>query len=69
MVYRRNRHVINLFVQANPNARPEAPRLQAQHGYNLLRWAQPGFAVWAVTDLNRSELEDFQRLWSQASAS
>lgn len=69
LVYRRNRHVINLFVWADPTAKPEAPRLQAQHGYNLLRWAQPGFTVWAVTDLNRSELEDFQRLWSQASAS
>lgn len=68
LVYRRNRHVINLFAWSEPAATPGAVRLTERHGYTLLHWGQPGLAVWAVSDLNRSELEDFQRLWAQAGA-
>ncbi|WP_199229625.1 zf-HC2 domain-containing protein [Azospirillum sp. TSO22-1] len=66
LVYRRNRHVINLFAWSEPATTPGAVRLTERHGYALLHWGQPGLAVWAVSDLNRSELEDFQRLWTQA---
>ena len=68
LVYRRDRHVINLFVRADPAAGAAAPSLVERHGYNLLRWSQPGLVVWAVSDLNRGELESFARLWSSASA-
>ncbi|WP_448191645.1 anti-sigma factor family protein [Azospirillum sp. sgz301742] len=68
LVYRRGRHVINLFVRADPAAEAGTPSLAERHGYNLLRWSQPGLVVWAVSDLNREELESFARLWSSAAA-
>lgn len=69
LVYRRARHVINLFVWPEPADLADAPRFRGAQGYNVLHWTAPGLALWAVSDLNRGELEDFQRLWSQASRS
>lgn len=66
LVYGRRQHTINLFVWADPDARPKNLGLQERHGYTLLRWNRPGLALWAVSDLNRAELEEFQRRWTQA---
>ncbi|CAO3430552.1 anti-sigma factor family protein [Azospirillum endophyticum] len=66
LVYGRRQHTINLFVWADPEARSEGPALQERHGYGLLRWSRPGLALWAVSDLNRDELEEFRRIWTQA---
>lgn len=68
LVYGRRQHTINLFVWADPKAQPDGPRPQERHGYNLLHWSLPGLALWAVSDLNRAELEEFQRLWTQSAA-
>ncbi|WP_448205882.1 anti-sigma factor family protein [Azospirillum sp. sgz302134] len=69
LVYRRARHVINLFVWPGPMWAPDTPRHRDEHGFNVLHWTSPDLDAWAVSDLNRGELEDFQRLWSQASRS
>lgn len=66
LVYGRRQHTINLFVWADPEARPEGPGLRERLGYTLLHWNRPGFALWVVSDLNRDELDEFQRLWTQA---
>jgi anti-sigma factor RsiW len=62
LVYKHRQHVINLFVWPEPGAGASSPRLTEHQGYNLLHWTQPGLSLWAVSDLNPSELEDFQRL-------
>jgi len=62
LVYNHRQHVINLFVWPEPGVAASSPRLTERQGYNLLRWTRPGLALWAVSDLNPSELEDFQRL-------
>ena len=61
LVYRRHKHVINLFVwPATGSAAP--PQAETRRGYNLLHWSQAGLTFWAVSDLNAEELAEFGRL-------
>ena len=57
LVYRHRQHIINLFIW--PEAGEEAPRAEAQQGYNLLYFKHGGMEYWAVSDLNLAELKDF----------
>jgi anti-sigma factor RsiW len=68
LVYKHRQHVINLFVWPEPGVGGSAPRLTERQGYNLLHWTRPGLTLWAVSDLNPTELEDFQRLLETKSA-
>ena len=60
IVYRRRLHVINLFVWPDGSAGDgsDAPR----DGYNVRRWRGHGMAHWAVSDLNPTELGQFEAL-------
>jgi anti-sigma factor RsiW len=62
LVYKHRQHVINLFVWPDPGVGASSPRLTEHQGYNVLHWTWPGLTVWAVSDLNPTELEDFQHL-------
>lgn len=56
LIYRRNRHLINLYVWPSTEPASSAALRQIQ-GYNLVHWNQAGFAWWLVSDLNASELQ------------
>lgn len=62
LVYRRNGHVINLFVWP---AQGNESRADHRDGYNLLGWRQAGLSFWAVSDLNATELKEFQEDFSE----
>lgn len=68
LVYRHARHIINLFVWPAAGTAAQPPHLDSRNGYNLLQWSKDGMAYAAVSDLNRPELEGFQRLWAQSAA-
>jgi len=58
IVYRRRQHPINLFIW--PLSRVSIPpAITAQRGYNLIHWTDFGMSFWAVSDLNRKELDLF----------
>jgi anti-sigma factor RsiW len=57
LVYRRNQHVINVFVWPNPGS-DEAPRASSRNGYNVVRESKSGMEFCLVSDLNRAELQD-----------
>ena len=57
LVYKRNQHVINLFVWP---VTQEVARASASEGYNILGWTQAGLQFWAVSDLNPVELKQFR---------
>jgi anti-sigma factor RsiW len=63
LVYKRNNHVINLFVWPGSNRRATAA---AEEGYNILAWEQAGLQFWAVSDLNPTELREFQEDYAEA---
>jgi anti-sigma factor RsiW len=61
LVYRRHAHYINLFIW--PSTRESgAEEMTSRRGYNVIHWTQSGMTCWAVSDLNRGELEEFARL-------
>lgn len=68
IVYRRREHVINLFVSpAVPGT--EAAQLVTVHGFHVLRWRDQGLSLWAVSDIDPADLQDFGRAFTAASRS
>ena len=62
IVYRRRQHVINLFTW--PAAGPDRPpSLSQSKGYNVVTWTRDGMSSYAVSDLNREELQQFVELF------
>lgn len=57
VIYRRNKHLINLFVWPSDT---HPPLSLAQGGYNILGWRQADLTFWAVSDLNVGELREFK---------
>ncbi len=66
LIYSRNRHVVTVFVW--PSAVQVAPVRTIRKGFNVLQWADGSMQFWAVSDLERGEMERFTRLWLGQSA-
>ena len=62
LVYKRNLHVINVFVWPASGPADVASHLSMRNGYNLLSWTKAGVTFWAISDLNVAELEQLSRL-------
>ena len=62
LVYRRNGHVVTVFMWPVGTTARAAPQSLVQKGYNLLTWSKDGVAFWAVSDLNAGELRQLQSL-------
>jgi anti-sigma factor RsiW len=59
LVYKRDNHLINVYVwpaPADPDARV---RTITRHGYHLHHWTQSGMNYWVVSDLNEEALQRF----------
>jgi anti-sigma factor RsiW len=66
IVYTRHLHRITLFVLPGVREGLDTSWVSRQ-GYNVVSWRDAGFSYYAVSDLNRSELEAFARLFRSAS--
>jgi anti-sigma factor RsiW len=66
LVYRRRIHVINLFARQDLGIQATGPSMETVQGFNIRRWTSHGFGLWAVSDLNADELEDFGRKFEAA---
>jgi len=60
VVYKRGRHLINLFIW--PGSKPAAAGRQTRDGYTLLDWSRGGMTYWAVSDVNPTDLAQFETL-------
>ncbi len=60
LVFRRHRHVINLFIWPASSSDSGLKSLSLK-GYNVIHWTKSNTAYWAVSDLNSSELAEFAR--------
>jgi anti-sigma factor RsiW len=74
IVYRRRNHVINLFVAESLGGKhPQSAATTRQdftrHGFNVRHWTEGGLDLWAVSDINAAELDEFcQKLGSALQA-
>jgi anti-sigma factor RsiW len=68
LVYRRDAHIINVYVRPAPGATDSGPQEVAHRGYNLCQWRQKGLEFWAVTDASQPELKHFEQVYSTATA-
>ena len=66
VVYRRRKHVINLFVAQRLGASRAAAKSETIQGYNVRHWTQQGLDFWAVSDLAPDELDEFTQKISAA---
>jgi anti-sigma factor RsiW len=61
VVYRRGRHVINLFIW--PDGKTLGPdEASPGDGYTLLHWTRGGMTFWAISDVNEADLKTFRQL-------
>jgi anti-sigma factor RsiW len=65
LVYKRNKHPINLFITPAPTNRNSSPAASTRRGYNVLSWTNNGMNYWAVSDLNEAELRQFTELFAK----
>lgn len=65
LVYRRNGHVINLFVWPQASGR----QTDSEHdGYNMAEWSADGLVFWAVSDVSAGDLATFRASFMRAAA-
>jgi len=62
LVYRRRKHIVNVFVWPAADGAESAVESAAHDGYNLMHWRRGGMNYWIVSDLNAQELGEFARL-------
>ena len=64
LVYRRQQHVIDVFVWPDSAAPGRKPH--PANGYQTVSWSQEGFAFTAMSDLNAAELQQFAEAFKAA---
>ena len=62
IVYRRDKHVINLFAFVSDERSDAAPSEEKRDGFNVVRWRMGGLSYVAVSDVEASQLLAFVRL-------
>jgi anti-sigma factor RsiW len=66
LVYQRDKHVIDVFVWPEGGVLPHLAGNTAIQGYNVAHWTMDGMNFWAVSDLERGQLDDLAALWRKA---
>jgi anti-sigma factor RsiW len=66
LVYRHDKHVINVLVWPRDTRDADTTEVYSRQGYNLVHFTEDDLDYWAVSDLNRSELNDFVKRLEQA---
>jgi anti-sigma factor RsiW len=59
VVYRRRKHIINLFVAQRLGGEHTLIAPKVVQGYNVRQWSDRGLDYWAVSDLDPTELGEF----------
>jgi anti-sigma factor RsiW len=66
VVYRRRKHIINLFVARRLGREHAFVTASTVQGYNVRHWSDQGLDYWAVSDLAGEELGEFVQKVSAA---
>jgi anti-sigma factor RsiW len=62
VVYRRDKHVINMFAFVSGDGSDAAPKQEFRNGFNVVRWRMGGLTYVAVSDVEAAQLLAFVRL-------
>ena len=62
LVYRRDKHVINVFVWPSEGSSKAGRSIHTQQGYHVIRWSSAGMNFWVVSDLEPNQLTKFNDL-------
>jgi anti-sigma factor RsiW len=65
VVYKRAKHVINLFAWSSPGGADEPFHTASRQGFNLVTWRRGGITYYAVSDVEADQLSEFARLVAQ----
>jgi anti-sigma factor RsiW len=66
LIYQRDKHVIDVFVwPESAGVQHLASKIVVQ-GYNVVHWTAEGMNFWAVSDVERGQLDDFAALWRRS---
>ncbi|HML10839.1 MAG TPA: hypothetical protein VK432_08255 [Stellaceae bacterium] len=63
LVYQRDKHIIDLYVWPASDAPARFAGDASIQGYNVAHWTADGMNFWAVSDVERGQLNDFVALW------
>jgi anti-sigma factor RsiW len=66
LVYQRDKHIIDLYIWPGSGAGPRLIGDTTIQGYNVVHWTADGMNFWAVSDVERNQLNDFAALWRKA---
>jgi anti-sigma factor RsiW len=66
IVYRRRKHVINLFVAQQLGASAHGVKDETVQGFNIRHWSESGLDLWAVSDIDAGELDEFGQKFTAA---
>ncbi|HEY3900310.1 MAG TPA: anti-sigma factor [Chthoniobacter sp.] len=64
LVYGRQKHFLNLFIWPARSSGVTAAHATQRDGYNVIQWSDGAMTYAVVSDLNRTELEEFVGEWS-----
>jgi anti-sigma factor RsiW len=66
LVYQRDKHIIDVYAWPAGAVPAHLAGDTVIHGYNVAHWTAEGMNFWAVSDVERSQLDDFAALWRKA---
>ena len=67
LVYRHDRHIIDLYVWPGAANAISNPAVADRNGYSIVHWTQDGMTFWAVSDVDPGELRAFTAAWQETS--
>jgi anti-sigma factor RsiW len=59
LVYRHREHLITLVAEPQQGAGPTEPRKLSSGGFSMVHWSDGAFSYWAISDMERPELDEF----------
>jgi anti-sigma factor RsiW len=59
LVYRHREHLITLVAEPQQGAGITEPRDLSSGGFSMVHWSDGAFSYWAISDMERPELDDF----------
>lgn len=66
LIYKHGTHPISLLVWPATSPGTETPVRNDHNGFTVIHWTQGGMTLWAVSDVEPAQLEEFVHLWQAA---